>query len=208
MARASCSMCRLQTVANNVFEIDLTPQEFTSTPAIGVSPNYIFPGGGAVTGFRFVIRIDNNHTTGNIFNAKVLNQNGTIATTDTLCGFAKYQSQPDIAHPGKQMLVAGDNLELLISAVHLHRYGNFGFGVTRGNSGGVFSANGQVAVPPALPTDPTFTYAPSLSSLLGGCDKAAFAENLHVYAYHTDGSNRIVGFDSGGTAAFAVEPDV
>ena len=198
----------VQTVANNVFEIDLTPQELTSTPAINVNADYIFPGGGAVTGFRFVIRIDNNHTTANIFNAEVLNQNGTVATTDTLCGFAKYQSQPDIAHPGKQMPVAGDNLELLISAVHLHRYGKFSFGVTRGNSGNVFSRSNQVAVPPALPTDPTFTYSPSLSTLLGGCDKAAFAENLNVYAYHTDGSIRVEGFDSGATAAFAVEPDV
>jgi hypothetical protein len=186
----------VQTVADNVFEIDLTSAELTSTPAIDVNTDYIFPASGFVTGFRFLIRIDNNITSAQIFNARVHNQDGTIATTDTQCGFAKYQ-----------VPASGDTMEFLISAVQVHRYGRFSFGVSRGNSGGVFSAADQTAFPPALPTDPTFSYSASLSALLGSCDKAAFAENLYVYAFHTDGSIRYSAFDSAAVAAFAVEPN-
>jgi hypothetical protein len=42
--------------------------------------------------------------------------------------------------------------------------------------------------------------------MLGVCDKAAFAENLYLWATHTNGNTRLNGFDAVDTVAFAIEP--
>ena len=48
-----------------------------------------------------------------------------------------------------------------------------------------------------------------VKTLLGGCDKAAFAENLGVYALAYDGWSRLDYLDAYGVpAAFALEPDL
>jgi hypothetical protein len=45
-----------------------------------------------------------------------------------------------------------------------------------------------------------------VGTMLGSCPQAAFAENLHVDATHTDGMNILEYLDAGDTAAIALAP--
>jgi hypothetical protein len=188
---------------NNVFQVDSflpSPPNPASVSANNVDHNYVVWNGIQEAGFRFLIRIDNDPTTCSIYNAQILNYDGTIVSSDTQCGFAQYK-------PPK----TGDTVLLHFTARQPHRFGMFSYYVNRGNSGNVYSNVSQVPEPInfryAQGIWISYQYDPLLSDLLGGCDKAAFAETLDVYAYHTDGTNRIGNYDSDAVAAFAVEPE-
>ncbi len=165
-------------------------------------------------GFRFLIRIDNDPTTCGIYDAQVLNQDGTIATTDTLCGFAQYEAEPIPPlplPPVPRQPKAGDEMLLRFFAQQPHRFGRFDYSVKRGNSSGfVVQEGGQVPEPDnsifVAGAWISYQYDPTLTSLLGTCDKAAFAENLYLSAYHTNGTTRLQGYDTSAVAAFAIEP--
>lgn len=197
----------------DVYQVDsylASPPNPACVPANGVDPGYIVLSGAQAAGFRFVIRIDNDPTTCGIYDAQVLNQGGTIATTDTLCGFAQYEGE-DPANTGTKHPKAGDLMLLRFFAQQLHRFGRFDYSVKRGNSlGYVVQEGNQVPEPDnvifAAGAWRSYQYDPTLTSLLGTCDKAAFAENLYLHAYHTNGTTRLQGYDSSAVAAFAVEP--
>jgi hypothetical protein len=198
----------------NVFQVDSflpSPPNPSSTPAHGVDASYIAPHGTAAAGFRFLMRIDNDPTTCTIFDAIVSNQDGSASTTDTICGFAQYEAEVP-APPAKKYPKAGDLTLLRFSARQPHRFGRFDYTVKKGNSPGyVVQHGGQVPEPDNVTVAggalTHYQYSPSLTSLLGSCDKAAFAENLYLHAYHTNGTWRLwSGYDSSAVAAFAVEP--
>jgi len=200
---------------SSVFQLDaVNPANSDFADSILTSPahyDYITGTPGHVNALRFLIRVDNNVTSCGISDAMVQNANGTSATTDTQCGFAKYQSQPVPGDPnGKKQAVPGDKMLMRFYAHQPHSFGEFVFNVYKGNAGVVFSGSGQVPEPShtvVIGGNPVaYQYNPDLATLLGSCDKAAFSENLYVYAYHTNGSTRIQAYDSSGVAAFAVEP--
>lgn len=195
-------------VGINVFEID-SLQSYpnpASTPAHGVDTGYTIPYipipppvGATASGFRFLLRIDNDHTTCSIDNAIVLNADGTTATTDTACGFAEYKDK------------ATGSILLRFAARQPHRYADFGFSVIRGNGNVTVSVNGEVPESHITvntaggPVDCQIN--PSLASMLGDCVRGAFGETLWVRAYHTNGSERLDGYDSSAKAAFAITPE-
>lgn len=193
-----------QVVDPGVFQVDsllASPPNPASTPAGSIDPDYLVRNGvGNVTGFRFLLRIDNDRVSAEIFDAIVHNGDGTGSTTDTVCGFAQYKEKNN------------GNVLMRFEARQPHRYAKFDFGVTKGNGtpGGAASISGQVPEPVAtavvdgIPT--TYQLSRTIAALLGPCTQAAFAENLYVTAYHTNGSERIWQYDDGDTAAFAIEP--
>lgn len=194
-----------QVVDASVFQVDSllpSPPDPASTPAGNVDPDYLVRNAvGNVIGFRFLLRIDNDRTSGDIQEAIVRNGDGTGSTTDTICGFAQYRNKFD-----------GEVL-LRFTARQPHRYAGFGFSVTKGNgpSGGAASLSGQVPEPVAFTTvdgiPTSYQLSRTIVGLLGTCTQAAFAENLSVSAYHTNGSERVWQYDTSDTAAFAIEPE-
>ncbi|MHA4810679.1 hypothetical protein ACX0G9_21415 [Flavitalea flava] len=150
-----------------------------AAPAI----NQILDSNGKLTGFRMIIRVDNNPTTAHIYETEV---EGNFAGP---CGFLVYAdkgtSQADVSY----------------TASHPNGYAYYGFSIVKGSSGGVYGDAGPV---PAV--NPVHDIL-SVESLLDGggtvCTRAAFAENLNVYGTATDGWGR-VGYDSGDTKAFAL----
>ena len=203
----------VQEPSSSVFQIDsyLPAPGQASLPAGGIDAGYLYHGTDIagtndnntalpITGFRFLIRLDNNTSTCSIADAVVDNNDGTGSTTDTQCGFAQYENKAD-----------GEML-LCFKAAQLHNYADYSFNVFKGNNNNVpvEQYSGQVP-PPSTSTivnGVTVTYQedPTLLDLLGSCTQAAFAENLYVTAYHTDASERYSGFDSQYTAAFAIQP--
>lgn len=204
-------------IGSDVYQIDSflpSPPNPASVPAKDIDPQYVIMSGTQAAGFRFVMRIDNDHTSCGIYNAMVLNQNGTTATTDTACGFAQYEgepiSPPDPLNPGKQQPKANDKMLLRFFARQPHRFARFDYSVKRGNSSFVVIEGGQTPEPVHMVFAGgswiNYQYNPALTSLLGTCEKGAFAENLYLHAYHTNGTVRLDGYDSSAVAAFAIEP--
>lgn len=190
-------------VGANIFQIDSflpSPPNPASTPAIGVDGGYVIPNGGSVNGFRFLMRVDNDQTTCEIYNAMIRNGDGTTTTSDTSCGFAEYKDK------------ATGSALLRFHARQPHRYADFSFSVIRGNGNIIAPAEANGEVPE--PHINVWTSGgivdcqvnPSINDMLGGCTRGAFAESLYVRAYHTDGSNRIDSYDSYKWAAFATTP--
>lgn len=193
----------VQSVDDSVFQVDslvASPPNPASTPAAGVNAAYVIKSGSLNTAFRFVMRMDNDETTCEIFDAVVANADGTGTTTDTICGFAEYKSK-----------VSG-NVLFRFNAEQPHGYAHFSFGVTKGNGvpGAAFSLAGQVPEPSFTQTingsPVNYQGNPTIGSLLGSCTEAAFAENLYVTAYHTNGSVRLQQYDSSDVAAIALKP--
>ena len=195
----------LQNVDSTIFQVDsflASPPNPASTPAADVDVHYLFHGANninpadPVTGFRFLLRIDNNATTREIYDAVVRNSDGTGSTTDTECGFAAYKDK------------ATGEMLLRFDADQLHRYADYSFTVYKGNVGAVEFYGGQVPTPVnnAVVNGVPVAYQenPPLTELLGSCVHAAFSENLYVAAYHTDGNRRYDNYDSSKIAAFAI----
>ena len=190
-------------VGNSIFQIDSflpVPPNPASTPAVNVDGGYVIHNAGSVNGFRFLMRIDNDKTTCEIYNAMIRNGDGTTATSDTSCGFAEYKDK------------ATGSALLRFQARQPHRYADFSFSVIRGNGNAIAAADVSGEVP-----EPHISVAtsngvvdcqvnPSLNDMLGACTRGAFAESLYVTAYHTDGSTRINSYDSYAWAAFATTP--
>jgi hypothetical protein len=147
--------------------------------------------GGALMGFRMVVRVDNNRC-----RADIAAVGGTVAP-DPLCGFHTYGSPADVA-------------TLSFVARHANNFATYGFTTTRGpgpvipaastsGTAGEAGAGGFVEVA-------DFTYAKdvTVAALLGPCANAAFAEHLDVLATATDGYTRLSGYDRSDNAAFAL----
>ncbi len=184
------------TVPKNTFQTPL----FNDSTSSENAPDVFFDVAGATTNaFTFAIRVDNAACDADIFNIKVYNTDGTINASDTECGFVKYLDK-----------ITSD-VEFSFRAVHPRNFAELSFGVTKGNTGvGIADAgaNGMVIGDTSgyvLGVDETFRKKVKANILLGNCDKAAFAESLHVYAFATDGSYRLNFLDDGDIAAFALE---
>ncbi len=179
------------------------PDEAT-IKANGLAENYVVKNwGGQATGFRFLMRIDNQQCYANVIDALV-----GAGTTDTACGFGYF----DAAH---------HNATLRFFAGHAQKFGTYNFAVTKGNSNDVAVADshGMLTMPgngytksSAQDTDHGFAIEDlyqkqfDVNDLLGGCPQAAFAENLYVSSTHSDGSNHLYNLDASDTAAIAIAP--
>jgi hypothetical protein len=144
-------------------------------------------------GFRFVMRIDNQACYAEIFNALV-----DGAPTQTECGFGAYNNKTT------------SQVTLHFEASHPQDFATYGFSVVKGNgnSAGPTNTSGFVTVANdgyAISGD-EFSKNVGVAQMLGVCDQAAFAENLNVYATHTNGSRRLNEYDRSDVAAFAIEP--
>ena len=97
-------------------------------------------------------------------------------------------------------------------AYHPHNFATFSFSTIKGSSGAVAAATiGQTAVnaPSAngfVRNAVTGVFAKSVpvTTLLGACPQAAFAENLYVEATATDGYSQLWYLNRGDTKAFAL----
>lgn len=175
------------------------PPDATTISADKVLENYLLKSGVKATGFRFVMRIDNQVCTPIIQDALV-----DGSPTNPTCGFAQYANK------------ATSKMILKFYAKHPNDFAKYNFWAVKGNG-------------PAIPTNPTFQATKTLEyvtqvnngyavagdmyykeldvdTMLGICDQAAFAESLFMYATHTNGNRRIWEYDAYDSAAFAIEP--
>lgn len=169
---------------------------------------------GKIVAFRLVLRIDNNKCGATIYPVSV---DGDVADA---CGFVQYATGPHVAGPhlGHEHSPghshAGPHLHVLVSywAYHPNNFATFNFTVARGSAGVVENASGAVGASPingyVRDMSSVFSKNVTVANLLGSCSKAAFAENLHVYALATDGWNTLSSLNATATPiAFALEPE-
>ena len=190
-------------------------QNAVTTVPIDASHNpdyrYLDEGTGVFSGFRMVVRVDNNPTSAVINETWVdnpLNKAGE-------CGMIQYADK------------SNSKAHLSFRASQPFDFAWFGFNVFKGSSGTVHAVSGNVNdVPPVAALDLILTPTPSLqpstdpysynavtsqfdtdkpvSKLLGTCSDAAFAETLGVYGTASDGWGRL-GYDSSDVKAFALK---
>jgi len=162
----------------------------TTTPA---PEHLILDGLGKTVAFRLVLHVDNNVCQAAIHPVSI------AGSTMDPCGFIKY-------HAGSQVHVS-------FLARHPNDFATFTFVTDKGTTGDVLAATVSGSV--TGPTINGFTRVAAsewakdilVSDLLGGCDKAAFAETLHVYAMATDGWSILTYLDRDATPqAYALEP--
>lgn len=149
-------------------------------------------GAGKIVAFRVVLRVDNNNCRAAIYPVSV---DGDVAD---VCGFVQY--------------APGDDAHVSYWAYHPNNFATFNFTIARGSAGVVESANGAVGASPVdgylRNASSVFSKDVPVANLLGGCTKAAFAENLHVDALATDGWSTLNYLDADATpVAFALEPE-
>ncbi len=146
----------------------------------------LVPGPPVDTGNAFVMRlhVDNNPTSAAIAPPLL---NGSVKP-DPNCGVITYA--PD----------GSDTLTIAYTASHPHGFANYSFVLNRGvtrltppSAGGPVGAG-------------SFSSAPAVSSLLGKCTVAGFAEELYVEGTATDGWAR-QGYDASDLRAFVLKPN-
>lgn len=106
----------------------------------------------------------------------------------------------------------GDDVHVSYWAYHPNNFATFNFTIARGSTGVVESASGAVGASPVSgytrDAGSVFSKDVPVADLLGGCTKAAFAENLHVDALATDGWSTLNYLDANAIpVAFALEPE-
>jgi hypothetical protein len=173
------------------------PLDAPTITAFGRPEGYVLLNGATLaTGFRFVLRVDNDVAVANIHNAQV-----DGSETETICGFGQYSDK------------ATSQVTLIFEASQPQRFAHYSFSVVKGNgnpagptntSGYVTQANNGYAY---SAVDKLLSKDVAVSAMLGACNKAAFAENLYVAVTHTNGSRRLTEYDRSDTAAFAIEPE-
>jgi hypothetical protein len=135
--------------------------------------------GGRVSGFQMVVWVDNNRCSGEI---------GKVSSGSPVgdCGVHTYSDPTtDVDMP----FVAG----------HPNRWADYSFAIVRGNdTEAVASFDDQVSV------DGDGTKVVEAGQLLGDCEDAAFAQNLHVKARARNGYGRLSGYDVVLSAGFAL----
>lgn len=166
---------------------------------------------GNFSGFKMVIRVDNNGTSAVINETWVDNS----ANKAGECGMIPYADK------------GTSEAHLSFRAKHPFDFAWFGFNIYKGSSGFVHSVSRNVNNTPPVPAMdrnpvPPPSYLPSteayafdhstwqfdtdkpVQKLLDNCNEAAFAETLNVYATATDGWSRL-GYDSSDVKAFALK---
>jgi hypothetical protein len=149
------------------------------------------------------VRVDNSAVTADIRQAWLLDGSGVPLPGGGSgpCGFIQFTA-------------LSQNVLLSFIASEPFNFATFSYNVTKGDSGAsVVGAGGYVfeSVPPFTLSGGVFSDTPSVTSLLGTCPQAAFAESLSVASLATDGTGAL--WESGGlpyyadeTNAFALTP--
>jgi hypothetical protein len=149
------------------------------------------------------VRVDNSAVTADINQAWLLDAGGNPLPDggSGCCGFIQFTA------PSQDVLLS-------FTASEPFNFANFSYNVTKGDSGAsVLGANGYVfeSAAPFTLSGGVFSDTPSVSTLLGNCAQAAFAESLSVASLATDGTNAL--WESGllpyyadETNAFALTP--
>lgn len=169
------------------------PPDATTISADNVTENYVLKLGAKATGFRFVMRIDNQVCYPEIKDAIV---DGN--TTDPICGFAQYNDK------------SNDKMTLKFYANHPNDFARYHFFAVKGNQPKIAATDvidhvTQVNNGYSVSND-VYEKELDVSTMLGTCDQAAFAESLFMYATHTNGNRRIHEYDAYDSAGFAIEP--
>jgi hypothetical protein len=148
-------------------------------------------GAGNVLAFHFMLRVDNHPCTAHIHDTVV---NGQAAGP---CGMIEF--------------TPGSSAEMAFLAHHPHDFANFSFTTIKGSSGSVAAATiGQTPVNAPFAngfirsSGSVFAKDVPVSTLLGSCPQAAFAENLYVAAMATDGYSQLWYLNRSDTKAFAL----
>ncbi len=184
----------------DIFVVDKKIGEVASPPdaptvtAYGKPENYLFLNGfDQAIGFKFVLRVDNQVCFADIKDALV-----DGAPTQSVCGFGQYNDK------------LTSLVTLRFEASHPQNFATYAFSVVKGNGNSAGNTNTSDYVTEtnngySLSGD-TYSKNLGVAEMLGECDKAAFAENLGVYALHTNGNRRVWEYDRYDVAAFAIEP--
>ena len=98
----------------------------------------------------------------------------------------------------------GDSITLYWTATHPNGFATFKHAVVKGATElpAPITASGFVGAPPGVHSD-----THSVSSLLGGCTIAGFAETVSVWAMATNGWSRQMQYDDHAIQAFALAPE-
>lgn len=199
------------TAAGVQFKVPTVNAPFGSGPVPTSLPgaeHLILDGSGNLVGFRVVVHVDNNPCEAEIHT--VDNPSGSTGlTVDANCGFIEYSPNDSV------------NAHVSFKARHRHNFATFSFTIYRGSSNFVPEASAAASVG-ASPVNGfvrnlSSVYAKDISvhtlltsnKLVGSpdCQKAAFAENLNVWAMATDGWSRLSYLDATGVPkAFALAP--
>ncbi len=161
-------------------------------------------GGVTSAAFQMTIRIDNQKCTSSIRPVIV-----DAKPAGDACGFLTYTDAANAA-------------QLQFKAQHPNDFATYGFGVVRGNNNAMpmLSTNGAIDAAPlngftntdGAMHDRTFTKVTNVAALLQAlpedcAGKAAFAQQLNVYATATDGTTRLREYDAAQVlSAFAIVP--
>ncbi|MBS1645088.1 MAG: hypothetical protein JST36_08645 [Bacteroidetes bacterium] len=156
--------------------------------------------GATASGMKLSLRIDNQRCEAEIYKIK---KNGSEVTTDC-CGFINYGN-------------AAANLTVGFTAAHPHDLAEFDFSITKGtcndpgmslqvNAAGDVAGNVNNYIRNGSGKYVKNFFPPTLLGICSSGGKAAFAENLGVYALAIDGNSRLSGYDAHDVAAFALEP--
>lgn len=144
---------------------------------------------GDMIGFRMVLHIDNNSC-----EAKIKPISGSGLTTSS-CGFIEFEP--------------GASVNLGFEANHPNNFATLNFNLTRGVSDIVSAAGasgrvGSSTSPYSYSSPDEYEATFPVTDLLGSCDRAAFAENLHVRTLAQNGYHRLSGLDRHDAAGFAL----
>ncbi|MEM6343147.1 MAG: hypothetical protein AAF927_04680 [Bacteroidota bacterium] len=163
--------------------------------------------------FCFKLRIDNAPV---IAELRVPEIDGEQA--DPNCGFLTY---PNTINPENKIIPTGDALlELSFEAAHPRDFANFSLSLRRGNITDRLepgsTTGSQLYIVGRdwdsgkfdLQADGDYHLRPfNVSSVLGGCDQAAFSLSLYVNALATNGTTDLDFLDQRRVSAFAIEPE-
>jgi hypothetical protein len=189
---------RVSALPRQLFQV---PHVSTFTPSVFAPDNMLDNLVGTnADGMKMLVRIDNQQCEGALYKIK---RNGVEVTSDC-CGFVNYGT-------------AAANLEVDFKAHHPNNLAEFSFTITKGtcsdpgmsgqtNASGtvIGNANGYIRDSASI-YHKTFN-PPALLGICNAGGKAAFAENLGVYALAIDGNYRLSNNDDYDVAAFALEP--
>jgi hypothetical protein len=174
---------------------DLSGTIYT-TEAAGLG---LVPGPPVDTGNAFVMRlhVDNNPTFAQIAPPLL---NGSVAA-DPACGLIRYTLVPPPPPPEPPETPSG-SVTLAYTASHPNGFATRSFDLRRGAD--------PVGIPPFTASGApvgsgSYSASPAVSTLLGSCTIAGFAESLNVYGTATDGWGRL-GYDASDLRAFVLAP--
>jgi len=203
-------------VGDNVFQVTSIGEEIdaATTSAKSISERYLSKDeNGLINGFRFVMRIDNTPCDTTIQEVKVFENNTTNAaevdgSISNGCGFVIYDNK------------VNNVAELSFEAIHENNFARYEFytrkgtgveiGATKANAYVSQIDNGFAKEEDVIGAVKHTFYVKrvNLQDLLGNCDRAAFSENIHVYATHTNGNRRVWEYDKRTSAGFALTQEM